>query len=222
MNRHRRRRQQTAFNTLRQFVRDDESRAAPVEHCELCSVPLPSDHRHLLETATRQVVCACDGCALRFHNVVDGRFKLVPRDTRLFSDFTLPDVQWKRLALPISLVFFFYSTPEERVVALYPSPGGATESLLPLEAWEAIAEANPALQTMEPDVEALLINRVDEARGYYLVPIDTCYELVGLIRMHWQGFTGGEKVWAEIGRFFARLEKEAKPVRAASPEEYHA
>ena len=35
---------------------------------------------------------------------------------------------------------------------------------------------------MEPDVEALLINRVGPAREYFLAPIDECYRLVGLIR----------------------------------------
>ena len=99
---------------------------------------------------------------------------------------------------------------DSRVSALYPSPAGATESLLPLEAWNSIVQNNPVLQQMEPDVEALLVNRVGLARGaapaeYYVVPIDACYQLVGLIRLHWRGLSGGTEVWKEIGDFFTRL-----------------
>jgi hypothetical protein len=83
--------------------------------------------------------------------------------------------------------FFFRSTPDARVIAFYPSPAGATESLLPLETWSEIAAANPLLQEMEADVEALLVNRIGHVRGfaaaeYYVLPIDECYKLVGLIR----------------------------------------
>ena len=37
-------------------------------------------HRHLLEMATRRIVCSCDPCALRFENVIEGKFKLVPTE----------------------------------------------------------------------------------------------------------------------------------------------
>ena len=58
------------------------------------------------------------------------------------------------------------------------------------------------------------MNRVGHARGsspaeYYLVPIDECYKLVGLIRSHWRGLSGGTEVWREIGAFFAALKKRA-------------
>ena len=79
----------------------------------------------------------------------------------------------------------------DRVVALYPSPAGATESLVTPEAWEALVAENPVLRDFEPDVEALLVNRVGEARECYRVGIDECYKLVGLIRTHWRGLSGG-------------------------------
>jgi hypothetical protein len=106
---------------------------------------------------------------------------------------------------------------------LYPSPAGAVESLLPLEAWAEIVRDNPALGGMEADVEALLVNRVGRSRAdvpaeYYLVPIDECYKLVGLIRAHWRGLSGGTEVWQEIGRFFADLKTRAMNVS----EETHA
>lgn len=208
----------SAFNTLRRFAREEEEepREAEAHHCELCSEPiLPARHRHLLDASSRQVVCACDACALLFQDdrasaFSTSEYKLIPRDARPLRDFRVTEVQWNRLELPINMAFFVRSAPEEETVneevrAFYPSPGGATESLLSLDAWAMLVAQNPVLEQMKPDVEALLINRVDEAEEYYLAPIDTCYELVGLIRLHWRGFSGGEEVWAEIDRFFDRL-----------------
>lgn len=211
-------RKRSAFNALRQFARDDAPRRAE-ERCELCSVRLLPRHRHLLAMESRTVACACDACALRFQNVIGGRFKLIPRDTHALLDFRLTDQQWNSLSLPIDLAFFFRSTPQDKVVALYPSPAGATESMLTLEAWSALEAANPVLKEMMPDVEALLVHRIGEASDYYLAPIDTCYKLVGLIRLHWRGLSGGKKVWNEIAQFFAWLEKQSRPMMHTPPRE---
>ncbi|MCE0522602.1 MAG: DUF5947 family protein [Methylacidiphilales bacterium] len=205
----------TPFSTLRRFA-VARQQPAKREFCELCRVGLAPEHRHLLETATHQMICACDPCALRFENVRDGRFKLIPRDVRSLPDFHLTDAQWEDLALPIDLAFLVYSTPTQKMMALYPSPAGATESLLSLPAWDLLVADNPALARLEPDVEALLVNRVGERRLYFLAPIDVCFELVGLMRTHWRGLSGGEEVWREIEAFFARLEERARPV---SPQE---
>ncbi len=43
------------------------------------------------------------------------------------------------------------------------------------------------LAELEPDVEALLVNRMNGERAYYRTPIDECFKLVGLIRAHWRG-----------------------------------
>ncbi|MGH7936478.1 MAG: DUF5947 family protein, partial [Chthoniobacterales bacterium] len=99
----------------------------------------------------------------------------------------------------------------QKMTALYPSPAGATESLLPITAWETIVRQNPVLRELQPDVEALLVNRAHEARDYYIAPIDKCFELVGLIRMNWRGFSGGEEVWREIEKFFTNLQGSARP-----------
>jgi hypothetical protein len=192
------------FATLRRFTQRATVKEA--EQCELCSISLSDGHRHLLETAQRRIVCACDGCALSFQDVVGGRFQLIPRDARKLSDFLVTDAQWEGLALPINMVFFFHNTATGKITAMYPSPAGATESLLPLATWEALVMDNPILATMKPNVEALLANRIGAAREYYIAPIDVCYELVGLIRMHWRGLSGGDAVWREIEAFFARLE----------------
>jgi hypothetical protein len=198
----------TVFATLRRFRRPE---SAPVEEqCELCSVSLTPDHRHLLHMSNGRIVCSCDSCALRFQDVTGGRFKLIPREVRFLSQFHLTDAEWDGLALPINLAFLFYSSPEEKVKAIYPSPAGATESLLPLSAWETILANNRALAQMESDVQALLIDRVGKKRDHYLVPIDVCFRLVGLIRVHWRGLSGGDQVWQEITEFFARLKRVAR------------
>jgi hypothetical protein len=138
----------------------------------------------------------------------------VPRAVKFLANFQLSDAQWDGLTVPIEMAFFFKSTPHGKVIALYPSPAGPTESLLSLETWVDIEQANPILQTMHPDVTALLVNRVGHNRGsgsaeYFLVPIDECYKLVGLIRTHWRGLSGGTEVWREIGAFFNALKRRA-------------
>jgi hypothetical protein len=110
--------------------------------------------------------------------------------------------------IPISLAFFSFSTPARRWVALYPGPAGAAESLLRLGAWEQVASSNHILTAIQPDVEALLVNRVGERHEYFIVPVDECYKLVGLIRLHWRGLSGGALVWGEIAKFFDKLRRE--------------
>jgi hypothetical protein len=193
----------TALSALRRFVRPRPVR----ERCELCGADLADDHAHLVEPAARKLACACDACAVLFSDPGAGRYRRVPRRVQFLADFRLTDAQWEGLGLPINLAFFLHSTAAGRVIAFYPSPAGATESLPDAETWQALADDNPVLRDLEPDVEALLVNRVGEAREHYRAGIDRCYELVGLVRRHWRGFSGGQAVWDEIGRFFAGLKE---------------
>jgi hypothetical protein len=200
-------RHETVFTTLRRFARPRTA----TKRCELCSVGLAAEHRHMLEMSNAQIVCACDSCALRFQSVLDGRFKLIPRNVYALPELDFTDIKWESLALPINLAFFFQSSRENKMKAMYPSPAGATESLLPLKAWDSLVATNIILARVQPDVEALLVNRVGTNREYYLAPMDVCFELVGLIRVHWRGLAGGEIVWGEIDKFFSRLQMESSP-----------
>jgi hypothetical protein len=168
------------------------------------------EHEHLLEVDKRRLVCACQACAILFSGQIGQRYKRVPSRIKLLPGFQLTDAQWEDLLVPINMAFFFLESASGKVIAMYPSPAGATESQLPLETWQQIAPDNPALQGMEPDVEALLVNRLGEQRGfpahqYFLLPIDQCYRLVGLVRTHWRGLSGGSELWQELARYFAAL-----------------
>lgn len=209
----------SAFSALRQFAQESEKKevaeAVREERCELCSEAISSDHRHLLEVSTREIMCVCRPCSLLFDREAasEGRYRLVS-DRRLYlEDFEMSDVQWESLRIPVDMAFFFYSTPAERVVAFYPSPMGPTESLLHLETWTELEESNPALKGMEQDVEALLVNRARGASEHFLVPIDECYKLIGLIRTRWKGFSGGREVWEEMEQFFDDLREHSKTVK---------
>lgn len=191
--------------SLRRFAQPRPRR----ESCELCSAELAEAHAHLLELSSRRLLCTCDACAILFDNPVAAKYRRVPNRIQLLADFRLPEETWESLHLPIDLAFFLPSTAAGRVLALYPSPAGATEALVPLEAWQRVVEVNPVLRRFQPDVEALLVNRIGEAREYYRAGIDRCYELVGLLRTHWRGLSGGPAVWEAIRRFFAGLRGDA-------------
>jgi hypothetical protein len=191
-------------------------RADSDERCELCDAPIPDAHRHLLELSSRELLCACRPCSLLFDKQGSGagRYKLVPERRLRFTDFAISDLAWEELRIPVDMAFFFHSTAAERMLAYYPSPMGPTESQLELGSWQGLERANPILTELEPDVEALLVNRVRGARRHWLVPLDECYGLVGLIRTRWRGLSGGSEVWREIDGFFAELDRRARSVTA--------
>jgi hypothetical protein len=207
------RRSDDPLGVLKRFVR----RKRTMEICELCSHELGPQHPHVLEIASRKLLCTCDGCALLFSNQSNPKYRRVPRQVRLLADFQLSDAEWEGLMIPINMAFFFKNDLKPTVTALYPSPAGATESFLTFETWDEIANNNPILHGMEPDVEALLVNRITHSRDtgaaeYYLLPIDECYRLTGIIRCSWRGFSGGMEAWQEIAKFFEELRSKATVV----------
>jgi Family of unknown function (DUF5947) len=200
---------------LRELARKP-ARVSPAaeERCDLCGELLAPQHRHLIDVQDRRLLCACRPCTILFDSRAagGGHFRLVPDRTLYLADFALDDTMWQSLRIPVDLAFFFHSTPAGRVVAFYPAPAGATESLLELDAWNHLAASNPVLEQLEADVEALLVDRTRGARNHWLVPVDRCYELVGLIRTYWKGFGGGSEVWSQIDAFFDRLRTTCKEV----------
>jgi hypothetical protein len=188
-------------------------REAVQERCDLCGRPIPAEHRHILDLNDRELQCACRACAVLFDSPAAGagHLRLVPERRLRLDDFVMTDLLWEGLRLPVDMAFFFRDTAAERVSAFYPSPMGPTESLLRLEAWIELEAANPVLGTLAPDVEALLVNRARGERRHWLVPIDECYALVGLIRTNWRGLTGGAEVWQQMTRFYDELDRRSRP-----------
>ena len=161
-------------------------------------------------------MCACRPCSLLFDRggSGNGRYKLVPERRLRLEDFAMSEQAWEELRIPVDMAFFFDSSAAERVLAYYPGPMGPTESELQLSSWQELEQANPILGELEVDVEALLVNRISGARRHWLVPLDECYRLVGVIRTRWRGLTGGSEVWQEIDRFFEELDRRARSATA--------
>ncbi|MGH4012470.1 MAG: DUF5947 family protein [Pseudonocardiaceae bacterium] len=188
--------------------------AEKVERCEMCAEPIGEWHGHVVDLEGRGLMCTCRNCALLFtaEGAAKGRFKGVPERYRHAANVPLAEMTWDSIGIPVAMAFFFTNSEMGRTVAFYPSPAGATESLLPLEAWSDLLAAIPGLGDLQPDVEALLVHKQDDEFEFFAVPIDVCYQLVGLVRMYWKGFDGGEEAWKAINEFFAGLRERSESV----------
>jgi Family of unknown function (DUF5947) len=187
-------------------------KAPPGEHCELCNELIPDEHPHVVNLETRALMCTCRPCYLLFtdRGAGSGKFASVPDRYLYDSDFSLTNAQWDQLQIPVKMAFFFHNSVLDQTVVFYPSPAGATESLLPSDTWDEVMAANPLFSSLAPDVEALLVYRRDNRYECYLAPIDACYELVGRVRLHWKGFDGGQEAWEAIDGFFGRLRERSR------------
>jgi hypothetical protein len=192
--------------SIRRYLRPRPER----EYCSLCDAILADEHQHLFDSSSRRPVCVCDSCAILFGQQCGARYRRVPRDSWFLPDFRLTELTWDSLGIPINLAFFVVDSEFNRVVAMYPSPGGATRALVPNEAWNALATDNTIIRTLAPDVEALLVNRFGSSEACYRVGVDLCYRLVGVVRLHWRGFSGGNAVHQEIDRYFATLKERSR------------
>jgi Family of unknown function (DUF5947) len=185
------------------------SPAAGGEVCDLCGIGISDDHRHLLALSERRIVCACEACwAMRSG---EGDYRPTGNRTLWLPDLNLPDDLWAGFQIPIGLAFFMESTVTACVVAMYPSPAGATESELHFDSWNRLRELNPVLDGLEPDIEGLIVNRLADPPTFAIAPIDRCYALTGTIKAHWEGLSGGPELEAAVAQFFAGLRAEAIP-----------
>jgi hypothetical protein len=194
--------------------RRPEARADP-GRCELCSAELDEEHRHVVDVHRDAVLCACRGCAVLLDQRAagGGHFRLVPERSRRVLGLELDEGTWAGLGVPVDVAFFRQSTAAGRPLAVYPSPLGPTEALPDAGTWADLLARSPALAAMAPDVEALLVRRRHGEQDLYVVPIDRCYALVGLVRRHWRGFGGGDEVWRRVDGFFSELAATAQEER---------
>ncbi len=207
------RRRADLVSGLRGLARAGSSASRPepsspdVEVCDLCGISVPEDHRHLLHLAERRIVCSCEACwAMRSG---EGDYRPTGNRTVWLPDLNLPDDVWAGFQIPIGLAFFMNSTVTGCVVAMYPSPAGATESELHFESWHRMTELNPALGELEPDIEGLIVNRLSDPPVHVIAPIDRCYALTGAVKSTWEGISGGTGVEGAVTRFFAELHEQA-------------
>ncbi|WP_405530244.1 DUF5947 family protein [Streptomyces canus] len=196
---------------LRRFLTE---RPPQTERCELCAVAVEAGHRHLVDTEKRALVCACAPCALLMEQpgAAAGRFRTVPDRYLTDPGHRLDESAWEALQIPVGVAFLFRNAALDRLVALYPSPAGATESELEPATWTDVLGGSRLAELLEPDVEALLLRRTDGRFECHLVPIDICYELVGRMRLLWQGFDGGAEARAALDAFFADVARRVRPL----------
>ena len=193
-----------------------ESPAPPVaaalapltEYCDFCETELDADHRHMLDLSERVIKCTCEPCLA----MKAGRDELRPVGTRLLrlEDFDLPEHVWAAFGIPVGLSFFLRSSGVGRMAAMYPSPAGATECELQLPDWEALVACNPILETLETDIEALVVDRISDPPNYAIVPIDEAYKLVGMIKVRWTGISGGDAIEQALDAFFGELREHGR------------
>ncbi|MFF0459725.1 DUF5947 family protein [Streptomyces mexicanus] len=193
----------STHGALARLIRSSAGRAGPAarEVCELCAAPVPEEHRHLYDLARRQVRCACGPCAVLFagDGAGGGAFRLVPR-----RRVRLDRVDTAVLGVPVGLVFFVPHA-DGTVTAQGPSPAGAMRWEVDAAAWRRAAEGCPELASLEPEVEALLVNTVRGMDHHWIVPVDDCFRMVAVVRREWRGLSGGGRVWTAVEEFFARL-----------------
>jgi hypothetical protein len=194
-------------STLRRLMQPPPPRA---HACDMCAVELSDPHQHVVDIHSRRLLCACAACGANVGQPAAGtpvRYRAVPRRYAHQPWMRLSSDEWQALGIPVGLAFLFFNSAQGRMAAFYPGPAGATECLLPLDAWAALADRKPWLGALAPDVEACLVRRAGDGddQACFIVPIDACYALVGLIRTHWSGLGGGETLRAEVDRFFAEV-----------------
>jgi hypothetical protein len=186
--------------------------------CERCGEPVPKTHNHHVDLASRRLSCSCRACWLLSGATGPASVRAVPERYLQGPALQFQSAQWEALQIPVSIAFFMINSSIGRTIAFYPSPAGATESALPLTTWHDIERTNDWVRTLVPDVEALLVrkgrNADDDCDGF-IVPIDACYDLVGRIRVHWNGFSGGAEVQSEMDRFFVDVAARSNHAAAA-------
>jgi hypothetical protein len=200
------------------------------ETCEFCAAQIPADHGHVADLEQSMLMCACRACYLLFthsgagqtrqeqpqpgphRQVGRARYRSIPDRYRSDPGRPLSVADWDTLEIPVGLAFFLRSSEDGGVTGFYPSPAGATECRLDLQAWDRIAASHPLMGAAEPDVEAILISREAPGAGVecFLVPIDACYELAGRMRLQWRGFDGGAEARQSIADFLDRVRKQSR------------
>jgi hypothetical protein len=125
-------------------------------------------------------------------------------------DRVMAEDTWDALGVPAGLAFFTRRSADGAVRAHFPGALGVAEAAVDASTWERLTRESPIVVTAAPDVEALLVCRANGLFEHWIVGLDACYALAGIVRREWRGVGGGEVAWASIRRFFLGL---ARPER---------
>ena len=179
----------------------------------------PSSTRTWSTSTAAALMCTCRPCYLLF--TAERRRAALPRRARPLP--VLPGLRARRRASGTSWRSrsAWRSSSRNsvlgRTVAFYPGPAGATESELPLGAWERSWRPTRSCARCCPTSRRCSCGRPSAAgrrRSAYLVPIDACYELVGRLRQVWRGFDGGQEARARARRRSSPVWRPAQPAGA--------
>ena len=124
-------------------------------------------------------------------------------------DRPLTDADWNELQIPVAMAFFFVNSALGRVVAGYPSPGGATECELDLRPGTGSPPRTRCSGRWRRTSRRSSSTAPSSGNEVFLIPIDECYSLVGGLRMRWQGFDGGAEARAALAAFLDGLRQRA-------------
>ena len=183
----------------------------------MCAEAIADEHQHVVNVEGRQLMCVCRGCYLLFTDTaraaaLSGR----PRPLPGFPDFALDRRQWEALQIPVGLAFFFRTRRWTGRWRSIPGPPAPPNPNWTSTAWNDIAAADPRVDVLADDIEALLVRVPDDEDAppavAFWCPIDACYEFVGRLRMLWRGFDGGQQVRRFIDEFFAMSTRAADEV----------
>ena len=118
----------------------------------MCGEGIADEHSHVVNVAKRNLMCTCRACYLLFtpEGASLGNIRAVPDRYTYDPGFQIDRWQWEQLQIPVGMAFFFHNSSAGKTVAFYPSPGGATESLLSIEVWDQIVAANPDVILVHP------------------------------------------------------------------------
>ena len=194
------------YRSLRQFVR---SRPRP-SAASCAAIGLAAEHSHLVEPASRQLVCSCDACSILFSGQQSRAISTGSQRRRVLA------------GLPTDRCPMGRSTSTDQPGLFHDKHAGRPRARLLPESGRGhrIAPGARGLARLgggEPDPRPTRAGcrstpgQSDEQGSRVLPrPIDECYKLVGLIRANWRGLSGGSGSLGGSGQFFTRLKKRSR------------
>ena len=164
----------------------------------MCGEPIAEPHQHVVNLDSRGADVHLPGCYLLFtaerrRSCATARCRSATCPSRTSGSVRRSGTRWRSRSAWRSSS----ATPSlDRTVAFYPGPAGATESELPLDAWDDGPGRNPGLATLRSDVEALLVRApgAERAVAECLPRADRRLLRAGRAAAAvWRGFDGGQE-----------------------------